>query len=144
MILIPEPLLQHIYKDAEASYPEECCGLLAGNTNGDQVTVSRIAPSANVAASRHDRFEVDPKVRFELMRELGQLGGDGGAEHIIGHYHSHPDHGAVPSAHDLKMAFEPDLLWLIVSVKHGRATGSAAFAVDADAMAFHEVPLNRL
>ncbi|MDH5748586.1 MAG: M67 family metallopeptidase [Rhodospirillales bacterium] len=103
---------------AEAAYPDECCGLLAGHGDGaGDLIVTRVVASANVNEVRsHDRFEVDPKVRFDLMREL-----DGGPDRIIGHYHSHPDHPAKPSGHDLDMAFEPDLVWLILSVMNGRA-----------------------
>jgi len=130
--------MERIRAEAEKAYPRECCGLLAGTDapSGD-VVVSRVAASGNVAAGgRADRFEVDPKVRFDLMRELGEIGGgdDPGAasgERIVGHYHSHPDHLPEPSAHDLDMAFEPDLLWLIVAVADGRAGPVKAHAVSA-------------
>ncbi|MHA1597421.1 MAG: Mov34/MPN/PAD-1 family protein [Alphaproteobacteria bacterium] len=145
MIAIPAAILKQIEKAAEDAYPEECCGLLTGiRTPDGDVAVSRVATSPNVAtANRQQRFEVDPVVRFELMRDLGGDGGDG-PETIIGHYHSHPDHPARPSAHDLKMAFETDLIWLIVAVEAGRATDNAAWAVNGDADGFDAVGINSI
>ncbi|MBF0247503.1 MAG: M67 family metallopeptidase [Alphaproteobacteria bacterium] len=111
-----------ISAQAERAYPRECCGLLVGTRDpGGDVTVTRVVPSPNVA--RHggfDRFEVDPQVRFDLMRELRS-----GAEDIVGHYHSHPDHPAKPSQTDLDLAFEPDLAWLITAVMKSDKGGSA-------------------
>lgn len=134
-LFLPPAFRDRIALLAEAAYPRECCGLLVGRAEdtGDRV-VTRLAPSPNVAeGAGRDRFEVDPKLRFDLMRELGD-----GRERIIGHYHSHPDHPPLPSAHDLEMAFEPDLVWVIVEVRGGRAGRAAAHVLDAAALARRE------
>lgn len=131
-LLIPPGLLAQILREAERSYPNECCGLLVGRSNvSEECVVTRVEPSANVAESGiRDRFEVDPALRFRIMRELGD-----GPLRIIGHYHSHPDHPAEPSAHDLEMAFEPELVWLIVGVAAGRAGPATAHVIDSAAVA---------
>ena len=139
MIVVPEPCLRAIVEAAEAAYPQECCGLLVGRGDADRrVSVRRVVPSPNVAAGGgRDRFEVDPKVRFDVMREL-----EGGPDRIVGHYHSHPDGPAAPSATDREMAFEPDLVWLITAVAGGRAGPTTAHVVDPEAASgFREVPL---
>ncbi len=135
MIGLPRPLLRRIRAAAEEAYPTECCGLLIGCRDpiGD-VEVTAIEPSPNVAATGHDRFEVDPRVRLDVMRAL-----EGAPEGIVGHYHSHPDHPAEPSAHDLEMAFEPDLVWVIAAVEGGRATEVRAHVLDASGNRFHEL-----
>jgi len=135
VIRIPAILADRIKAAAEDAWPQECCGLLAGRAEGGgRVSVTRIAESPNVApaddggdSGTHDRFEVDPKLRFDLMREL-----EGGVESIIGHYHSHPDHPAEPSERDIDMAFEPDLVWLIVAVGDGRAGEMTAWRLDRE------------
>jgi [CysO sulfur-carrier protein]-S-L-cysteine hydrolase len=139
MITIAARSMEQITKAAEDAYPNECCGLLAGLGAQDRdITITRVQPSDNVAEERiQDRFEVAPKVRFDLMREL-----ENGPERIVGHYHSHPDHPAKPSDHDLKMAFEPDLVWLIVAVTKGKAADCKAYRVNEDATAFQETPLS--
>ncbi|MBC8268787.1 MAG: M67 family metallopeptidase [Rhodospirillaceae bacterium] len=138
MISIAGTLMAKITTAAEAAYPDECCGLLSGFGDVDKtLTITGVHASDNVTAeSARDRFEVDPKVRFDVMREL-----EGGPERIVGHYHSHPDHPAQPSEHDLKMTFEPDLLWLIVAVDEGKATETTAHRVDADVSAFHQIAI---
>ena len=135
MIALAQPLLQRIRAAAEAAYPAECCGLLVGRHDGQgSLQVTAIEPSPNIAASGNDRFEVDPRVRLHVMRAL-----EGAPEDIIGHYHSHPDHPAEPSAHDLEMAFEPDLVWLIAAVEGGRATEVRAHVLDASGGRFCEL-----
>lgn len=129
MIRIGAALLDQINAQAERAYPGECCGLLAGRTTerGD-IAVTRVVSSPNVAMPPiDDRFEVDPRVRFALMRAL-----DGSDETIVGHYHSHPDHPAEPSSTDLDMAFEPDLVWLITAVVSGHAGRTRAWRLDRE------------
>ncbi|MDP6175224.1 MAG: M67 family metallopeptidase [Rhodospirillales bacterium] len=137
MIQIPSGDARRIEREAEAAYPGECCGLLAGRAIGGVLRVTRLVPSRNIVApASRDRFEVDPQIRFDLMRRL-----EGTEESLIGHYHSHPDHPAQPSAHDLERAFEPDLVWLIVSVIGGTAREIRAHRPDADQTRFREEAL---
>jgi proteasome lid subunit RPN8/RPN11 len=71
---------------------------------------------------------VDPQTRFDLERELR-----GAEEAVIGHYHSHPDHPAEPSATDLAKAFEPSLIWIIAGIEAGETTQLNAFRLTGDA-----------
>jgi len=140
MISLSRTALKMIIDAAEAAYPRECCGLLAGRIGAKGgLMVDRIVVSANVSTSdTRDSFEVDPEVRFNLMRELEATGTD---ERIIGHYHSHPNNLAHPSERDLAMAYEPDLVWVISAVEDGTATDTRAYKVNDDATAFREIPL---
>ncbi|MGZ9033137.1 MAG: Mov34/MPN/PAD-1 family protein [Rhodospirillales bacterium] len=126
-ILIEDKVLWQIRKDGERRYPEESCGLLVGRRQpGGSVEVAEAHAGANVAPEeRGRRFEIDPALRFHLLRALS-----GRPETIVGHYHSHPDRPAVPSAHDRAMAFEPDLVWLITAIVGGRAVETSAFRID--------------
>lgn len=123
MILLASRHASTIAVAAEAAYPKECCGLLVGRGDWRRLVVTRVEPSLNIAAGEaNNRFEVDPALRFRLMRALGD-----GPERIVGHYHSHPDAPARPSATDIAMAFEPDLAWLIVPVAAGCAAEMTAW-----------------
>ncbi len=141
MIRLNHDAAQEIGTAATTAFPNECCGLLAGNRDSDDaISVTRVVPSRNMATgSIRDSFEVDPQVRFDLMRELAD---DGSDTHIVGHYHSHPNHPAVPSARDLTMAYEPDLVWVIVSVGTAGVLDIRAHRVLPDASAFQEIPLH--
>ena len=133
MIRLSVAHLDHIKAEAVAAYPTECCGLLVGNTN--TATVRRVVPSRNMLAGHgNDRFEIDPQTRINLERALRNT-----SESIIGHYHSHPDHPAEPSNTDLEMAFEPELIWLIISVSGGKAIDVKAHQIDLEVQKFIEI-----
>ena len=141
MIELPKPLLKRIVEAAVSSYPEESCGLLVGHAraSGD-LEVTRIEASPNLAEGDRRRcFEVDPKLRFDLMAEL-----EGGSERIVGHYHSHPAESARPSKHDIEMAWEPDMVWLITAVRDGQAVETAAFRLDRSGGGFTGIELATL
>ena len=142
MIRLSAAQLDDIHAQAEAAYPYESCGLLAGRRelSGD-VTVTRVQPSPNILRNDakgggKDRFEVDPQVRFDLMRAVA-----GTEAEIIGHYHSHPDHPAKPSETDLDMAFEPELVWLITTVKNGHAELTTAWRLNRDTREILEIEI---
>jgi proteasome lid subunit RPN8/RPN11 len=137
VIAIPGGCISRIVAAAQQAYPEECCGLLIGRRmTADDLRVTAVAESTNVApALRNRRFEVDPALRLALMRALR-----GSDETIVGHYHSHPDGRAEPSAHDAAMAFEPDLLWLIVAAAAGGIGDVRCWSWDGEDGRFRRVP----
>ncbi len=133
--------LDAIAAAAAAAYPHECCGLLIGVREDEALSVARTVGAANVADRPERRFEVDPATLIKAHREARA-----GGESVIGHYHSHPNGDAAPSAHDLARALDADSLdagalgagalresevWLIVASGPGsgpemaRATGCA-------------------
>ena len=132
-LVVQQAVLAEIERAAQAAYPEEACGLLAGRRDDrGGIVVTRFHVSANVATTdRRETFEVDPAVRFALMRTL-----EGTDEIIVGHFHSHPDHPPEPSAQDLASAFEPELIWLITTVAQGQVGSTRAFAVAPDGSCF--------
>ena len=141
-LVLTEAKLRDITTEAAAAYPEECCGLLVGRRASSEVVVTRTVPSPNLAVDesgaprRADRFEVDPELRLAVMREC-----EGTVQELVGHYHSHPDHPARPSVHDLDMALEPELVWLIIAVANGKAGEVTAHVLDETARRFREIPL---
>ena len=115
-LLIAEALQSVLKRYALDSYPNECCGLLIGTdaANGD-LAVDEIAPSRNLDAAGGARaFEVDPALILAWQKATRGTG-----RRILGHYHSHPDEPAAPSATDLARAWEPGQVWLIMTVLGG-------------------------
>jgi proteasome lid subunit RPN8/RPN11 len=126
IILTPEQLSE-IEDAATAAYPKESCGLLIGQQHSkNSQTVTRVAVSPNKTENdTRDSFEIDPQLRFDIMRELKDT-----SEDIVGHFHSHPNGPAHPSARDLEQAWEPALIWVITSIKDGTVGETAAFRYD--------------
>lgn len=117
-----------IRKAAAAAYPEECCGLLVGARTGDGVVVTRVVPAPNIAPKpAHDRFELDPAVHLKIQREARAAG-----QEVVGHYHSHPDGHAEPSAVDRASVYDHDLVWLIAAVDGRGRTDIAAFVPEGE------------
>ena len=119
---------------AEKAYPNECCALLIGVVAAPPAParVTRLVFADNVAPDPRIGFELDPKVLIAVLRALREAeaagpGSGGGGERLLGHFHSHPDAPARPSAQDRALAHEPGLFWLIQSVERGGAGELNAF-----------------
>ena len=94
---------------------EECCGLLWG-TPGDAPRITRAEPCANVADDRRRRFEIDPAALIAAHRAMRAAEGPGGAETLLGYYHSHPTGPAVPSTTDRAQAAHDGRIWAIIAL----------------------------
>jgi proteasome lid subunit RPN8/RPN11 len=138
-ILLPKSVVEEIRRHAEAAYPEECCGFLVARETpsdaGDPRRIIRVAPVDNrMEGARTRRFVIPPE---ELRRFEASLEGTG--ESLVGFYHSHPDHPAVPSLFDQDHAW-PWYTYLVLSVEHGRAAELGAFELTAEERRFAPVP----
>jgi proteasome lid subunit RPN8/RPN11 len=111
---------------ALAAYPHEFCALLLGRplADGDGFTVEDWRPAANIHPEPLRHFELDPASHFAAIRET-RARQDGLS--IIGHAHSHPDAKAEPSATDLAMVFDEEMVWLILSLTAEAITALTAW-----------------
>lgn len=135
MIFIDEEQQNEIRRHAEAEYPHECCGLLVGRFDADgRKVVMEIYPVSNAreASARHNRSLILPE---ELMR--GERHARQRKLDVVGNYHSHPDHPAIPSAFDLEHAW-PTWSYVIVSVQEGKAADLRSWEMEADRSKFSE------
>ena len=109
---IRKDVIDDILAYAEKDAPIEACGYLMGS--GD--FIARTLAITN-AEAREDHFTFDPKEQFEAYNTAKELGVE-----IIGAYHSHPATPAQPSAEDIRLAFDPALLYVIASLMGGERT----------------------
>lgn len=121
------------------TYPEECCGLLAGplpegfGAPGALIVPAKTLPLENTAAvSRTNRFALDPLALSKAERRLEARG-----QGVLGIYHSHPDAPAWPSPFDLENAW-PSYAYLIVSVRHGTPLEARVWSLSEDRRSFLE------
>jgi proteasome lid subunit RPN8/RPN11 len=130
MIRLSHHALDNIRADGLAAYPEECCGALLGPVPGD---ADETLSLDNVTTSvRERRYLVSPEAYRQAEAHADRTG-----RRLLGFYHSHPDHPAEPSAFDLEQAW-PNLSYVIVSVRHGRADGVRSWRLRADRSRFDE------
>jgi proteasome lid subunit RPN8/RPN11 len=138
MIALAEQQRDEIRRQGEAEYPEECCGLLVGRFLEDgskQVLEVYAISNAREDAARHNRSLILPEEYMRGERHARSRGLD-----IVGNYHSHPDHPAVPSGFDLEHAW-PTWSYIIVSVREGRARDLRSWEMAADRSRFDEEEL---
>lgn len=128
-----------IARAAETAYPNEACGLLVGRADERGWQVTRAVAGINVHPEPRRRFEVDPRLVFDWMRRLR-----GGPEALIGHFHSHPDGPAEPSATDRDSAYDRNAIWVIAAVAGGRLGAVRAYRLGKGAdPSFIEVALEQ-
>ena len=137
MIKIQASLLREIYDRTEASFPNECCGLLIGTTDTDNnhtVYAFRTCKNLNQERAR-DRYLIDPLEYRHAEQEFEK-----GPWDIIGIYHSHPDHPSRPSQTDTDRAW-PVYSYVIISVQQGTVAGAQSWVLDESEKKFYEEPL---
>lgn len=131
MLLIGDAALETLRRDAEARYPLESCGVLVGRAGGDPRRVDRAVPCDNASAGdARRRYALDPRELWRVLREAEARG-----EEVVGFYHSHPDHPALPSATDLDEAHWPGFAYVITAVERGRAAATRAFVLEGEGAA---------
>jgi len=123
-----------IRRHGAETYPHECCGALIGTSSGaDGVSIVEALPLPNVTdEGPRRRFRVSP----DDYRQAEARAAAAGAE-LIGFYHSHPDHPAVPSQYDLDHAW-PNLSYVIVSVRQSQPGELRSWRLRADRSRFEE------
>jgi len=134
--LLPEQI-QIIRNHAESTYPEECCGIILGYLNNQTKTVIEIIPTENAWSSEsanfannnaehseRQRYAIAPQVMLQVQKTARDK-----ALNIIGIYHSHPDHLAIPSECDRQYAW-PTYSYIIVSVQNGQADELLSWSLD--------------
>lgn len=117
-----------------ATYPNECCGALFGDADTGVVVATLALPNKTEEGPRR-RFLVRPEDYLQSERQAArqQLA-------LLGFYHSHPDHPARPSEHDLAHAW-PSFHYIIVAIREGRAEAMTSWRLQDDRSAFFEEPV---
>jgi proteasome lid subunit RPN8/RPN11 len=109
------------------AYPNECCGALLARGNR---IVDAVPLSNTTEEEARRRFLVGP-LEYRRAERLASLRG---AE-LAGFYHSHPDHPARPSQHDLDHAW-PNLTYIIVSIASGSPADMTCWRLREDRSRF--------
>jgi proteasome lid subunit RPN8/RPN11 len=136
LILTPEQE-KIVRTDGEKAYPNECCGVLIGEIDNAGVKITKHAQAiinAREGSEQYNRFLITPEDMLRAEKTARSMKLD-----VIGFYHSHPDHPAVPSDYDKEHAL-PFYSYIIVAVKQGKAEELTSWELTANRADF--VPEN--
>ena len=120
---------QKIVEYCKNIFPNEACGLLAGTTENEVATISNSSVNYEIvypktiiktitkiyllsnmdASSNH--YSMNPEEQLKAVKDARKNGAE-----IIGSFHSHPNSPAIPSAEDKRLAYNPDMEYLILSL----------------------------
>jgi len=110
MIVIEPKAKRSMAADAVNTFPDECCGFLFGIEKGNDRFITDILIVNNAKeGDKKRRFEISAKDYLKAERYADENG-----LQLLGIYHSHPNHPAIPSEHD-RVAAQPWFSYVIVS-----------------------------
>lgn len=122
---------------AEATYPNECVGVMFGTLSDGVKQVSEAAELVNAhEGSQRARYELRPEDLLKADQEARARKLD-----VIGIYHSHPDADAYFSETDLKNSC-PWFSFVVLSVKQGKFDHANSWLPDADQTKADKEPLS--
>ena len=125
-----------ILEHCTAGLPNESCGLLAGTREDEEITVTKVYLLTNVDASI-EHFSMDPKEQLSAIKDIRQNG-----YQMIGNFHSHPESPSRPSEEDNRLAFDPNIEYLILSLMDAENPVLKAFGVDKEKnVTVHEIQI---
>jgi proteasome lid subunit RPN8/RPN11 len=127
MIRIKQKVIGSLIKHALTDAPVEACGYLAEKDD----IIEKHFPLTNIDAS-NEHFSLDPKQQFAAVRELRLLG-----LKLKAVYHSHPATPARPSEEDIRLASDPSLSYVIVSLD--KETVIKSFRINAGIVEEEEI-----
>lgn len=106
MISINQDIVDQIITHARKDLPFEACGYLAGNEN--TVTVGYQMTNAD---NNSEHFSFEPAEQFRVVKDARNKGFQ-----ILANYHSHPGTPARLSKEDIRLAHDPDISYIIISL----------------------------
>jgi proteasome lid subunit RPN8/RPN11 len=111
MLILPREHFDRMVAHAVQGLPYEACGLFAGEADGDEKTVKAVYCLANTDKSA-EHFSMAPEEQFKAIADIRKKGYT-----LLGNFHSHPSTPARPSEEDIRLAFDPSLSYIIISLK---------------------------
>ena len=138
MIRLSQEHFQTIRTHAESIYPDECCGIILGYLASEGKIVVEVMPTENVwnteaaaefpgertTESKRRQYTIAPEIMLKTQKEARDR-----SLNIIGIFHSHPDHPAIPSECDRLYAWQ-GYSYIIVSVQNGKAGELRSWSLD--------------
>ena len=114
-----------------AAFPNEACGVLAGK-EGRPV---KFFPMTNQDASPVS-YRLDPKEQLRVFDEIEDEGWD-----LVDIFHTHTHSEAYPSETDLRQAFYPEAVYLVMSLSDRSNPVLRGFRIDDGSIGEEELQI---
>lgn len=131
VIRIDSELIDQMIDHAE-QVAEECCGFLFGHNKGSRFVTEILAATNATGGNRLTQFEIHPLeyLKAENYAEKNNL-------ELLGIYHSHPDHPAIPSESD-RVAAQIDFSYVILSILNKQFSGIRSWRLNNERIFIEE------
>ncbi len=126
MLKLKKELYDKILKHCIDGLPNEACGLIAGNIDGEVKTIEKVYLLTNIDASR-EHFSMDPKEQLAAVKDARA-----NKLTMLGNFHSHPESPSRPSEEDKRLAYDSTAEYLILSLQEEGNPVLKAFGVDSE------------
>ena len=117
-----EKMLAH----CKEGLPNEACGLIGGVVEGEKQYVKKVYLLTNMDES-NEHFSMDPKEQLAAVKDMRANG-----LVPLGNWHSHPESPSRPSEEDKRLAFDPTVNYLILSLMDMEQPVLKAFDIDRE------------
>ena len=124
MIIVTSKQFNEIIKHSERDLPNEACGLLGGIIDdSNNKIIKKVYLLENIDKSP-EHFSMDIKEQFQVISDIRKNGWS-----LIGNFHSHPETPSRPSEEDIRLAFDINLSYVILSLADKRKTVLNSFII---------------
>ncbi len=127
---ITKQVYQELIQHMKAGFPNEACGILAGPSLGEGTV---FFPMRNMDESPISYF-MEPKQQFLVIKEIR-------ARNLVmtGAVHSHVASEAYPSKKDVRLAFDQEIQYLIVSLADPQKEVLRSFTIQEEQISEEDV-----
>lgn len=126
MIILNKTDYTKIIEHAEKELPNEACGLIAGELDGDDKVIKKVYLLTNIDHS-NEHFSLDPKEQLAAVKDMRSLG-----LIPLGNWHSHPESPSRPSEEDKRLAYDSKASYLILSLMDRENPVLNSFKIQGD------------
>jgi proteasome lid subunit RPN8/RPN11 len=110
MLILNERHKEALIAHARKWLPNESCGLFAGEIQGEERIIREVYCLTNTDASA-EHFSMAAEEQFKAIADIRKK-----RLVLLGNFHSHPNTPSRPSAEDIRLAFDPSLSYIIISL----------------------------
>ncbi|MBF0217096.1 MAG: M67 family metallopeptidase [Candidatus Omnitrophica bacterium] len=110
-VIARQEIFNKMIAHSKVEAPIEATGYLAGIRTPEGIIALEAYPMVNIDASA-EHFSFSPEEQFRVMKEARGKGLE-----MVAVYHSHPATPARLSEEDIRLAYDPDMVHVIISLK---------------------------